>query len=115
MPDSMLKEVETFARHWFERRHKATETAAEALREISATGQPDPVFAMQAISNWQRGSVERLTEDLQEWVTLCAHLTQAAATAQADAASSDADHNRATKAKGRSATSGDKPEHATPV
>lgn len=85
--DSMLKGAETFARHWFERRHQATETAVEALHEVSATGQPDPAAAMQAIFNWQRGSAERLKADLQEWMTLCAHLTQAATTAQGEAAS----------------------------
>ena len=115
MQDSMLNEAETFARHWFERRHNATETAVEALHEMGSTGQPDPVAAMQAVSNWQRGSVERLTEDLQDLMTLCTHLTQAAATAQAEAASSEVDQGKATKAKGRSATSSSKSGHATPV
>lgn len=115
MQDSMLKEAETFARHWFERRHNATETAVEALHEMGSTGQTDPVAAMQAISNWQRGSAERLTEDLQDLMTLYTHLTQAATTAQAEAASSGVDQGKATKAKGESATSGNKSGHATPV
>lgn len=115
MQGSMLKEAETFARHWFERRHEATETAVEALNEMSATGQPDPALAMQAISNWQRGSAERLNADLQEWMTLCAHLTQAATTAQGEAASSEANQDKATKAGDQPATAGSKSEHATPV
>lgn len=115
MQGSMLKDAETFARHWFKRRHEATETAVEALHEVSATGRPDPAAAMQAIFNWQRGSAERLNADLQDWTTLCAHLTQAATTAQAEAASSEADQDKATKVGARSTTSGSKSEHATPV
>ncbi len=70
------QQTETFARHWLERRQEALETGVDALREISGAEGADPAKAMRALTNWQRGSIHRLTEDLQEWMTLC---TQTAA------------------------------------
>ena len=120
--EGMLEQAETFTRHWIERRQEAVETGLEALNKISPTGKPDPATAMRAIVDWQRGSVERLNADLQDWMTMCLQATQLATAEQAKAASSEADQGKATAAKGkataaqgRSATSGKKSDHATPV
>ncbi|WP_292286016.1 phasin family protein [Marivita sp.] len=119
--EGMLEQAETFTRHWVERRQKAVETAVETLNEMNSSGKPDPMAAMQAIAEWQRGSLERLTEDYREWMTLCMQATQLAATPQDeteqdDAASDDtAEDKAATKSKGRAAASRSKSEHATPV
>jgi len=117
----MLEQAETFTRHWVERRQKALDTGVEALNKIGSSGKPDPVAAMQIISKWQRGSLERLTEDFQDWMALCMQPMQLAATQQSettqdDAASSDSDQGKASNtSKGRSAASGGKSGHATPV
>ena len=113
--EGMIEQAETFTRHWIERRQEAVETGLEALNKVNSTGKPDPAAAMQAIADWQRGSVEQLNADLQDWMTMCLQATRAAATAQDEAASSEADQGKATKAKGRSVTSSKKSEHATPV
>lgn len=86
MQDSLLEEAETFARHWFERRHAATETAIEALHEAKSNGAADPAQAMRAITDWQRGAFERLAADMQEWTALCMRCAGAATTAQLDTA-----------------------------
>ena len=115
----MLEQVEAFNRHWLERRQEAFDTALQAMTEMQSADKPDPAAAMRAIADWQAGSVERLTADLQEWMTLCLQATQAAATAQDDAAPSDSNEGKATRAKGQSASSGSKSgsksDHATPV
>ena len=111
----MLEQVEAFNRHWLERRQEAFDTALQAMTEMQSAQKPDPAAAMRAIAGWQAGSVARLTADLQEWMTLCMQATQAAATAQDDAAPSDSNEGKATKAKGQSAASGSKSDHATPV
>ncbi|KPP85806.1 MAG: hypothetical protein HLUCCO07_01785 [Rhodobacteraceae bacterium HLUCCO07] len=119
--EGMLEQAETFTRHWIERRQEAIETALEALNSMNSKGKPDPVAAMQAIADWQRGSFERLTADYQEWMTLCMQATQLAATPQSetgqdDPASSSTDQGKATaKSKGRAASSRSKPDHAKPV
>ena len=111
----MLEQVEAFNRHWLERRQEAFDTALETMTEMQSAEKPDPAAAMRAIADWQAGSVARLTADLQEWMTLCLQATQAAATAQSAATSSDSNEGKATGPKDRSAKSGSKSEHATPV
>jgi len=119
--EGMLEQAETFTRHWIERRQEAVDTGLKALNEINSTDKPNPVAAMQAIADWQRGSFERLTEDFRDWMTLCMQPMQLAATShaeteQADAASSGTDQAKAgTKSKGRAAASRSKSDHATPV
>ena len=119
--EGMLEQAETFTRHWVERRQKAVETAVETLNEMNSSGKPDPMAAMLGTAQWQRGSLERLTEDYREWMTLCMQPMQLTATSQgeteqADAASSATDQGKATtKSKGRAAASRSKSEHATPV
>lgn len=119
--EGMLEQAETFTRHWLERRQEALDTGLEALNEINSSDTPDPVAAMQTIAKWQRGSLERLTEDFREWMTVCLQPMQLAATPQsetkpADAASSGTDQGKApSKPKGGAAASRAKSDHATPV
>lgn len=79
--EDILGETEAFARHWFERRHTATRTALETARKISEKGPSDPVGAIQAMADWQAHSMERMAEDLREWLDLwsrcAAHMTRA--------------------------------------
>ena len=118
LQQEMAGQTETFARHWVERRQEAVETGLEALREMSATNGADPMAAMRAITDWQRGSFERLNADLRDWVALCTQHTQLSATPQSGPALSTTDLNadkpKQTKAKDRAA-SGAQTEHATPV
>ena len=117
----MLEQAETFTRHWIERRQEAVETALQALNSMNSNGKPDPAAAMKAISDWQRGSIQRLTADYQEWMALCMRATQVAAAPQSEAEqddpnSSGTDRGKATaKSKGRAASARTKSEHATPV
>ena len=117
--EGMLKQAETFTRHWIQRRQEAVETAVEAMNEMNSTGKPDPVAAMQTIADWQRGSFERLNEDFREWMTLCMQATQLATpTPQSEAGQDDTASSgtkAANKSKGRAATSRSKSDHATPV
>ena len=69
--DSILDDVEGFTQGWFERRHEATRSALEAIREANGNG-TDPSAAMMVIANWQRHSMERMTEDIQQWTDLWA-------------------------------------------
>ena len=118
LQQEMVGQTETFARHWVERRQEAAETGLEALREMSTAGGTDPMAAMRAMTDWQRGSFRRLNADLQDWVALCTQLTQVAVTpdsgTDAPAANQDADTSKTAKARGRAA-SGTKSQHATPV
>lgn len=117
---NVLEQVEAFNRRWLARRQEAFDTALQAMTKMQSTDKPDPAAAMQAIADWQRGSVERVTADLQEWMTLCMQVGQVTTAApddaaQNDAAASDGTDGKATGAKGRSAASSKKSEHATPV
>lgn len=79
--DNILKESETFTKHWFARRHTAARTALQTVRTVSETGSSDPAKALSAIADWQAKSMERMVEDVREWFDLCsrcaAHLSRA--------------------------------------
>ena len=124
--EDMLKQTETFARHWVERRQEAAETGFDVLRRMGTTGMTDPAGAMQAMADWQRGSFERLNADLREWMALCTQATHLHAAAQeettngaaapkkaghGEASSSGAKGGNAPTAKGRSTSSEPKPDH----
>lgn len=73
--EKILAEAEAFTRHWFERRHDATRTALEAAQKAALAGSGNPTEAMQAMTEWQRHSMERMAEDAREWfemVSRCA-------------------------------------------
>ncbi|TVS00967.1 MAG: hypothetical protein EA407_13500 [Rhodobacteraceae bacterium] len=117
MQDRLLREAETFTRQWFERRHEATETALKTLQEANSNGAADPTQAMRAMADWQRGSIERLSEDLRDWTALCMRCADTAKAVQLEAALPDAEKG---KAAGESSKSSSKSKSgaaakATPV
>jgi hypothetical protein len=116
MQSGLLKEAEIFARHWFQRRNDAIETAVEALQKLQSNGTANPAGAVQAMADWQRGSVERLGADAQEWAVLCMHGAAAAATTppQLDAIETALDTATQTRPDGRTPAK-PKAHGATPV
>ena len=125
--EGIVEEMENFARNWFQRRYEATETTFKTLHEINAKAKDDPAAAVQAITEWQRGSFERLNADLQDWTTLCMRCADGAMTAQSEVKSGDTDLDRSGKANSKTASGaagkldGKEPPkskstgHATPV
>lgn len=125
--EGIAEELEGFVKNWFKRRHEATETAFKSLHEINAKAKDDPAAAVQAITEWQRGSFERLNADLQDWTTLCMRCADGAMTAQSEVKSGDTDLDRSGKANSKTASGaagkldGKEPPkskstgHATPV
>lgn len=73
--EDILNETETFARHWFERRHVAARTALAAARDMAQNGPTDPASSVQAVSDWQSRSMERIAEDFREWFEMCSNCT----------------------------------------
>lgn len=71
--EEILNETENFARHWFERRHTATRTALETARNVAQNGPADPAASVQAISEWQTRSMERVAEDFKDWFEMCSN------------------------------------------
>lgn len=101
----MVRQTETFARSWVERRQEAAETGMQALREMSASGPTDPVTAMAVMADWQRGSVARMTADLHDWVAMCTGLAQTAAPGGGDTATRpDGGQTESGRGKGGSAS-----------
>lgn len=66
--ENILDEAEAFARHWFERRHEAARTALDAARTAVSGDSMGPAAAIEAFSEWQRQSAERIAEDGREWL-----------------------------------------------
>lgn len=114
MQSSLLKEAEVFARHWFQRRNDAIETALEALHQINSDGTAGPSEALRVMSDWQRGSLERLAAEAQEWTALCMRSTAVATTTQVDDTPTGSDKPESDKADGKSGAKL-KAGHATPV
>jgi len=108
--ESALREIESFAQHWLERRQEATRNAADALRKMNSTDRSDPTATLQAITEWQRGSFDRLRADLQEWTALCMRCAVAATTAQRETASADASQGDAGKANSKAKPGTDQDE-----
>lgn len=114
MQQEMFKQTETFARHWLERRQEAADKGMEALREIGASSGSDPMAAMKAITDWQRGSFARMNADLQEWVEIWTHAGQLPEPEDKAATAQGSGQGTKTRAKGQADTK-TKAEHATPV
>ena len=68
--EGILDDVEDFSRAWFARRHEATRSALETVRQANGDG-ADPTAAVGALADWQRHAMERMTEDMREWMELC--------------------------------------------
>ncbi len=106
--DGILKETEAFSNAWFQRRHDAAKTALEAVQAANGNG-ADPSAAMRAVVDWQQGSVQRMADDMQDWVDLCSRCA-----GQVTQAESDAGKQGAEKVAKR-AKSAAKTQDSTPV
>ena len=106
--DRILDETEAYAKAWFARRHEATQSALETMQNIHGNG-TDPSGALQAMADWQQGSLKRLTEDMQQWVELCTTCAGRIAEAEVEAGKEGADE------LARRSKSVAKTKHATPV
>lgn len=104
----VLDEAEAFSRAWFTRRHEAIRSALQIVREMNGKT-PEPATTLQAMSEWQRHSFERMAEDLEHWMSLCAHCAGRIATAESEAAE---DILQETEKRTKAMTS---TRHATPV
>jgi hypothetical protein len=71
LQEELAEELGSFAQNWYRRRHEAIETAFKTLREVNSDGKADPAAALQAMSEWQRGAIERLSADMQDWTAFC--------------------------------------------
>jgi len=107
--EKMLSEAEGFTRHWFERRHQATRTALDAVKQATSGEKSDPVSAMQTMSDWQKHSVERMTEDAREWFDMMTRCTREVVESELEAADETA--KKASEQVARAKKSG----AATPV
>ncbi len=68
-------QIETFSTAWFRRRQDATQALIDAGRRIASEGGSDPALMIKEISEFQAGSIQRLTADTKECtelVTQCA-------------------------------------------
>ena len=100
----VASEVENFTQNWFQRRHDATQSTFVALQQITSAEKDNPAAAMQAVTEWQRGSFERLSADLQDWATLCMRCAGVATTASSEMASGFAEPDASKKTPGKAAS-----------
>lgn len=83
--EKLLDEAEVFTRHWFRRRHEAARTALDAAR-TAVSGDPiGPAGVIEAFSEWQRHSAERLAEDGREWLGMMSRCASYASETEAEA------------------------------
>ncbi len=82
--DGILKEAEAFSEAWFQRRHEAAKTALDAVRDANGEGEAPPT-AMRTMLDWQQHSLQRLAEDMQQWVELCSRCASRMTAAEVDA------------------------------
>lgn len=106
--EGLLEESEAFLRAWYERRHEAANSAHEAVLKMNGNG-ADPAAAMQALTEWQRESAERVAEDLRQWVDMCARCAGRIASAETQAAKEGLED------AGKAAKSAAGTKQATPV
>jgi len=106
--EGLLDETEAFTKAWYDRRHEAARSALETVRKINGDG-ADPAAAMQAITDWQRHSIERMTEDIQQFTEMCSRCVGRIASAETQAAEDALEEigERTKSAAGK--------KHATPV
>lgn len=106
--DRILDETEAYAKAWFARRHEAAQAALDVVHRINGDG-GDASATLQAMTDWQQGSVKRLAEDMQQWIELCTTCAGRIAQAEVAAGREGAD------ALARRSQSAAKAKHATPV
>jgi hypothetical protein len=76
--DAFLVEGQAFAQRWFARRHEATRSAMQAVRDTLADGAGRPTETAAVLSDWQRHSWERVAEDVRDWADFRAACASAA-------------------------------------
>lgn len=106
--DDILEEAEAFSKAWYERRHDAARSALKAVRKLNGSDMT-PMNVMQSMAEWHRHSLERLSEDMQGMMGLCARCAGRIASAETIAAEK-ALKETAKQSKAATATS-----KATPV
>lgn len=106
--EGMLDEGEAFSKAWYARRHEAARSALKLVRKFNGT-RSNPMATLQDMADWQRHSLERLTEDMQHWMSLCARCAGRFASAESIAAE-EALEETAKRTKAATSTG-----HATPV
>lgn len=83
--EDMLEDAEAFSKAWYARRHDATRSALKAVRKLNGSG-VTPMSVMHEMADWQRHSLERLSEDMQHLMGLCARCAGRIASAETIAA-----------------------------
>lgn len=83
--EKLLDEAEEFTRHWFQRRHEAARTALDAARTAVSGDPAGPAAAIEAFSEWQRHSAERIAEDGREWLEMMSRCASYARETEAEA------------------------------
>lgn len=106
--DAILEETEAFTKSWFDRRHKAAQTALEALRNVNGDG-ADPSAATRTMMDWQQHSFQRLASDMQEWLELCSRCANRVSSAEVEGS------KKGLEEVAKRAKSTAKTKHATPV
>jgi len=81
----VLDEAEEFTRHWFQRRHEAARTALDAARSAVSGDPMGPADAIEAFSEWQRLSAERIAEDSRDWLGMISRCARYAGETEAEA------------------------------
>lgn len=76
--DAFLKEFESFASAWFKRRHEGTLTAMQTTKQLTEEAMGNPGMAMTILAEWQTHSMERLAEDVQDYVEMVRNCAAAA-------------------------------------
>lgn len=107
--DRILDEAEAYSRAWFERRHEAARSALDVARDVAGKGGANSPGALGAITEWQRGSMERMAEDFRQWNEFCTRCTSLLARAETEAAKEGVE-----EVEKLAATTG-KAKHTTPV
>ncbi|SIO47513.1 hypothetical protein SAMN05444722_2421 [Rhodovulum sp. ES.010] len=83
--EDILEEVEGAAKKWFRRRHEAAQSALEVMHEMQGAGVA-PQAALQAMADWQSQSMQRVADDLGDWVDLWSRCVGRLASAEVEAA-----------------------------
>ncbi len=109
MQENVLQDAESFSRGWFERRHEAAQSALDATREVAGNGATEPTSAQRAVTDWNRHSLERMTEDFQEWMKFCTKCAGHLSKAELQAGEQEMEEVK------KATAAAEKSKHSTPV
>jgi len=114
MQENVLQDAEAFSRGWFERRHEAAQSALDATREVAGNGATEPTSAQRAsaqraVTDWNRHSLERMTEDFQEWMKFCTKCAGHFSKAELQAGEQEMEEVK------KATAAAEKSKHSTPV